>query len=84
MIILSQMITIILMITKKIGMKIKIERIKRNLTQEKLAELADIDRGTISKVERGIMSPTIATLEKIAIAFDMKLPDLVNIEKIDL
>ena len=65
-------------------MKIKIERIKRNLTQEKLAELADIDRGTISKVERGIMSPTIATLEKIAIAFDMKLPDLVNIEKIDL
>ena len=80
----SQMITIILMITKKIGMKIKIERIKRNLTQEKLAELADIDRGTISKVERGIMSPTIATLEKIAIAFDMKLPDLVNIEKIDL
>lgn len=72
------------MITKKIGMKIKIERIKRNLTQEKLAELADIDRGTISKVERGIMSPTIATLEKIAIAFDMKLPDLVNIEKIDL
>lgn len=78
------MITIILMITKKIGMKIKIERIKRNLTQEKLAELADIDRGTISKVERGIMSPTIATLEKIAIAFDMKLPDLVNIEKIDL
>lgn len=84
MIIPSQMITIILMITKKIGMKIKIERIKRNLTQEKLAELADIDRGTISKVERGIMSPTIATLEKIAIAFDMKLPDLVNIEKIDL
>ena len=78
------MITIILMITKKIGMKIKIERIKRNLTQEKLAELADIDRGTISKAGRGIMSPTIATLEKIAIAFDMKLPDLVNIEKIDL
>ncbi len=84
MLILRQVITIILMITKKIGMKIKIERIKRNLTQEKLAELADIDRGTISKVERGIMSPTIATLEKIAIAFDMKLPDLVNIEKIDL
>lgn len=78
------MIIIIHMITKKMGLKIKIERIKRNLTQEQLAELADIDRGTISKVERGIMSPTIATLEKIANAFKMKLQDLVNLEKIDL
>lgn len=72
-----------LMINKKIGLRVKIERIKRNLSQEKLAEIADIDRGTLSKIERGVISPTIATLYKLSIAFKIKLSELVDIDKLD-
>lgn len=84
LIILCQMSIIIHMMHKKISMKIKIERIKRNLTQEQLAELADLDRSTVSKIERNIISPTIVTLEKIANAFNMTIIDLINVEKIEL
>ncbi len=71
------------MINKKLGLKVKIERIKKNLSQEKLAELADIDRGTLSKIERGVISPTIATLYKLSTAFKIKISDLVDIDETD-
>lgn len=56
---------IIVMINKKICLKIQIERIKRNLSQEQLAELANLNRNTIGKIEREEVSPTIETVEKI-------------------
>ena len=56
----------------KIGLKIKIERVKRNFSQEKLAELADLSRPTIGAIERGEQSPTFETMEAIAAAFDRK------------
>ena len=55
---------IIVMINKKICLKIKTERIKRNLSQEQLAELANLNRNTIGKIEREEVSPTIETLKK--------------------
>lgn len=55
---------IIVMINKKICLKIKTERIKRNLSQEQLAELANLNRNTIGKIEREAVSPTIETVEK--------------------
>ena len=64
--------------------KNKIERIKRNLSQEQLAELANLNRNTIEKIEREAVSPTIETVEKIAEAFNMTFLELVNIEKVEL
>ena len=75
---------IIVMINKKICLKIKTERIKRNLSQEQLAELANLNRNTIEKIEREAVSPTIETVEKIAEAFNMTFLELVNIEKVEL
>lgn len=72
------------MINKKICLKIKIERIKRNLSQEQLAELANLNRNTIGKIEREEVSPTIETVEKIAEAFNMAFLELVNVEKVEL
>lgn len=71
-------------LSKKIGIKIKFERMKRELSQEKLAELADLDRGTISKVERAVISPTIVTIERIAYALGMTFLELVDVSKFDL
>ena len=41
-------------------------RLKKNLTQEKLAELCDFHRTYISSIERGLKSPSINAVELIA------------------
>lgn len=68
------------MITQKISLNIKIERIKKKLSQEQLSELANLSKNTIGNIERGEVSPTIATLEKIANALGIKFTDLVNVD----
>lgn len=49
----------------KIGSKIKDLRKKQGLTQEELADRAELTKGFISQVERDVTSPSIATLEDI-------------------
>ncbi len=70
--------------SKKIGLKIRLERTKKGLTQEKLAELAGRNTNSISAIERGESSATIETLERIASALGLKFEDLINISKVDL
>lgn len=72
------------MISEKICLKVKFERIKRNLSQEQLAFKANVNKNTIWKIETGKVSPTIETLEKIANAFGMNFLDLIDVSKIDL
>ncbi len=49
----------------KIGTKLKDLRIAKNLTQEELADRAELSKGFISQVERDLTSPSIATLVDI-------------------
>ena len=72
------------MISEKICLKVKFERIKRNLSQEQLAFKANVNKNTIWKIETGKVSPSIETLEKIANAFGMNFLDLIDVSKIDL
>lgn len=69
---------------KKIGLKIKLERTKRGLSREKLAEMAEIHPGTIGTIERGEKEPSISTLEQIAAALGVDFDDLINISKFEL
>ena len=48
-------------ISKKIGTKIKLERVKRNWSQEELAEKADLSKNHVGAIERGTSSPTVET-----------------------
>lgn len=48
-----------------IGSKIKELRIQKSLTQEELADRAELSKGFISQLERDIASPSIATLVDI-------------------
>lgn len=48
-----------------IGSKIKELRIQKNLTQEELADRAELSKGFISQLERNLTSPSIATLVDI-------------------
>ncbi len=49
-------------IDMEIGKKIKALRIQKGLTQEELADRAELTKGFISQVERDLTSPSIATL----------------------
>ncbi len=71
-------------INEKIGIKVRVLRMRMKLSQEKLAELAGLNKNTIGFIERGEISPTIETLEKIAKALKIKLTELVDTSKIDL
>lgn len=44
-------------------------------TQVGLAEASGVDRGTIIKIERGRRSPTVETLEKLAVALKVEVAD---------
>ena len=48
-----------------IGAKIKSLRLKYGLTQEELADRAELSKGFISQLERNLTSPSIVTLTDI-------------------
>lgn len=68
----------------KIGLKIKIERHKRKLSQEALAEMANLSPNAIGTIERGKCSPTADSIERIARALGIEPHDLLNVKKIEL
>ncbi|UJP66703.1 helix-turn-helix domain-containing protein [Mongoliitalea daihaiensis] len=52
------------------GKKVKAVRKSQNVSQEKLAELAELDRTYISDIENGKRNVSIETVLKIAKALD--------------
>lgn len=48
-------------------------RTELNFSQEKLANIANLDRSYISRIERGLISPTIESLHKICLALGISL-----------
>ena len=70
-------------LTKKFGWKVKIERTKQDLSQEKLAECANLSVITISAIERGAATPSIETANDSANALGIKLPELIDVDKIE-
>lgn len=63
---------------KKLGQKIKKERLKKGLTQEKLAEKCDVHVTYISLLERAQRDPGISHLKKISEALNIRIIDLLK------
>lgn len=57
---------------------VKEERIKRNLSQEKLAELAGLHRTYIGMIERSEKNVTLSSVEKIATALNVSPVELLE------
>lgn len=57
----------------KLAYKIKFERNKKNLSQEKLSELSNVGITTIRSLERGVGNITVNNLCKIAKVLDLDL-----------
>lgn len=60
------------------GKTLRKHRLQQKLSQEHLAELANLDRTYISQIERGLKSPSISTLIALARALEIKAHSLVS------
>ena len=60
---------------KLLGRKIKEIRKSKGITQERLAELIEMEPNSISVIESGRNFPTLTSLIKIANALNVSLPD---------
>lgn len=58
---------------KELGKRIRAERRKQELTQEKLAEMADISESFMGHIERGGRMLSIETLVKIANSLNLSI-----------
>ena len=58
-----------------LGLNIKAERVRKNITQEKFAEKIDISISHISKIEQGLTSPTAIVLFKMSRILKIPMED---------
>jgi transcriptional regulator with XRE-family HTH domain len=63
-------------ISKVLGETVRAERIKAGLSQEQLAEKADLARNYIGNIERAEYKVTVETLARIAKALNLRVKDL--------
>jgi transcriptional regulator with XRE-family HTH domain len=67
---------------KKLGARIQAIRKSKKMTQEKLAELVELDIPNLSNIERGKRFLSSATLERIIAALDVSAKDLFDFDHI--
>lgn len=58
---------------KNLGINIKSERLRKNISQERLAELTNISRNSVSLIETGKINPTVLKVLDIAKALGTDL-----------
>jgi len=64
-------------ISIKFGDRVREIRVSKNLSQEQLADLANVHRTYIGMVERAEKNITLVNIEKIAKALDVEIKQLI-------
>jgi transcriptional regulator with XRE-family HTH domain len=67
-------------IFKKIGLKIKLLRIERKISQQDLAASCNFEKSNLARIESGRTNPTVATLLKICQVLDVPISQLFEFE----
>jgi transcriptional regulator with XRE-family HTH domain len=65
-------------IKHKFGLRVKELRMLKNMSQESLANSAEIDRTYIQSIEKGNRNVSITVIKKIATALDMSIETLLK------
>ena len=65
-----------------LGEAIRRVRLKQEISQEKLALMAGVDRSYVGRVERGDNNVAVLTLLKLAQALDVSLKDMMKEAKL--
>ena len=68
---------------KLLGKRIKEIRKYRGLTQEKMAEMMDLETSSLSGIESGRFYPSLHVLEKIATVLGVELIDFFKFSSVD-
>ncbi|MGQ0622854.1 MAG: helix-turn-helix domain-containing protein [Panacagrimonas sp.] len=63
---------------QRFGRVVREERAHKGWSQERLAEAADLNRSYLGEIERGLVTPSLVTAEKLAIALRLSLSALVG------
>lgn len=63
---------------KKLGSRIKSERLRKGLSAERLAYEMGISKGNLSEIERGMRDVRVSTLSLIAEGLEMSLSKLLK------
>ena len=63
-----------------LGQKIRAERVSKGWSQEELAEKAGLHRTYIGMIERAEKNLTVVNLNRIAVALDLSIRDLLDFE----
>lgn len=69
---------------KNLSVNLKTIREARNLTQQKLAELARVPRATLSNMESGEANPTLNALAGVGSALQVSIEELIGTPKEDV
>lgn len=64
------------LLSKRFGQVIRQAREIKHWSQEKLAEQANLNRSYLGEIERGVVTPSLVTMEKLAQALEVSLSDL--------
>jgi transcriptional regulator with XRE-family HTH domain len=67
-----------LVFNKRLGEFVRLKRIQLKLSQPQLADRVGLDYQYISRVERGLISPTLHWLCNLSEAFEMTPTDFIN------
>ncbi len=65
-------------ISKKLGENLRRIRKEKGMTQERICDILDLDRGYISSIENGKRNPTLSTLKKLADALKIPVDELLR------
>ena len=68
-------------ILKQIGLNFRVERVKKHLSQEKFAEIANVHTNYIGKVERGEQNLTIRKTIELINALDIPISSIINFKQ---
>ena len=65
---------------KLFGTRLRKLRLEREMSQYQLADVANINRSQVIDIENGSVNPSLCTLQVLAEALEITLPDLVDLE----
>ena len=63
---------------KNLAYHIKVERIKKNITQEQLAETAKLSEKHVTKIESAKVTPSVYLVYKMANALNVSVDKLIS------
>ena len=67
-----------MLVVVKIGDRLRDLRVRRALTQEELADKANVGTNTVARLERNKSEPHMSTLRKLARALDVDPAELIG------